>query len=271
MRLRACACLCARESVFVGLGDDGFGCWVPYFIFPERDTILPNRFLPRRRAEVLMDKLNQRLMRSAMVVLEPARTWCGKYVKDLDKPDACHKHQRFMAVEFGSVLMDIAHNSVDNVSNLIFIGIKDSVTIRDDGEVVFSISADDDSTLLDAHLTVALGAISEYHEMTIQPSSFPWAFILLLTPNDRGPCLAAMKREWELVLAMETNADMMARYGRLLFYVKFPCYRKIMICHEEQGWETSPRRPDRVSYASDLGIVGGGGILDLIWGMSDSK
>lgn len=181
-----------------------------------------------------MDDSAQSLMRSGKVVLGPFRIWSGRYLRLCKIPGELVKQHIFLASQMDTLLVDVVKTSLDSYETLLRIGCCDSMR-ESDGTMSFLDVSSDDQELHCNHYRLVLAALAEYHEMSLQDSSFPWGFVRLLEPTTAVECVSDMKDEWEWLLELEKSIGY-EKWARLIFHTGFQCYRKVMVMLEQSAW-----------------------------------
>jgi hypothetical protein len=204
-----------------------------------------------------MDQMNQRILRSVLVVFRRIRLHQADYIKHACSPEACRR--------FFAEWADSAHWSSTQLAPTLDDSLFQSTTwtrlslTSVVGEAPVPLLGDstaesEDERLLTIHVRLTMGALRHMLGYGRLPQSPPWSFVRLLYCQTGGKACSSILGElrafWSITVYLETSHDRFhLELADQLPMTRWTVYREPMQLLERAAWDSSsPWYPLALSY-----------------------
>jgi hypothetical protein len=196
---------------------------------------------------VLLDQMNQRILRSVLVVFRRIRLHQADYIREACNPEACRlafakwaNNDHWSATMLVPCLDESLFQSA-TWARLSLTGVAGAAAVPLLGDPV---ADSEDERILATHVRLTMGALRHMMGYVRLPQSPPWSLIRLLycKAGDRalGPILAELRAVWEITVHLETSqVPFHLELANQLPMTRWTVFREPLQLLERAGWDPS--------------------------------
>ena len=220
-------------------------------ISPDDDKNTKNYKLKQQVLVILMEPMNQRILRSILVCFRHLRLHHADFIKRSGCAVDSLKFYLLWAEKRrwdSEVVLPSLRHSI-SMGSMTYLGFHENVFNVE--APIFSDPTQDsnEATFLLSHVRLAMSMLWQLVTYGAQPQTPPWSFCRLLSEGDKTEVLATLRGFWNVVLALESaNTPECKALLEHLHVRRWACFREPMLLLEAGRWHLSSE-PGRLATA----------------------